>query len=115
FGDLARAAAPGLLADLRRVSPGGGLVVDLGCGSGIWARDLCDAGYDVLGIDLSESMIALARAREPRATFRTGSFLSAEMPPCVAVTALGEILSFLFDEANTGRRLGTFFCRVYAP
>ena len=33
---------------------------DLGCGSGIWAKELAAAGYRVLGIDLSEAMIAIA-------------------------------------------------------
>jgi predicted TPR repeat methyltransferase len=29
-------------------------VIDLGCGSGLWARGFVDAGYRVLGIDISE-------------------------------------------------------------
>ena len=48
-----------------------GLVIDLGCGSGIlsaaWQRSRC---IDVLGIDLSEAMIAHgARAGAGRANF----------------------------------------------
>src|SRR5262245_34869396 len=52
-GDFARDAAPGLLALLRRQGIREGLVVDLGCGSGIWAEILVREGYRVLGIDLS--------------------------------------------------------------
>src|SRR5207249_3837277 len=77
FGAFARRAAPHLLTLLRRTARRGGLVVDLGCGSGIWARELCHAGYEVLGIDQSEAMIGLARARAPRAEFLTASFLDA--------------------------------------
>lgn len=41
FGDFARRAAPGLLALLRQAGIGrGATVVDLGCGSGIWLREL---------------------------------------------------------------------------
>jgi SAM-dependent methyltransferase len=74
-----------------------GLVVDLGCGSGILAAEISRAGRPVLGIDLSRSMIRLARARAPRARFRVGSFRDAELPPCAAVVATGEIFSYLFD------------------
>jgi len=63
FGDFARKSAPGLLAILRQAGIRGGLVVDLGCGSGIWAAELTRRGYDVLGIDISRAMIRLARAR----------------------------------------------------
>lgn len=98
FGDFARAASPGLLEILSRARITDGLVVDLGCGSGLWARALCDAGYDVLGIDISPAMIELARRRAPEARFIAASIWSAELPPCAAVTSLGECLNYLFDE-----------------
>jgi trans-aconitate methyltransferase len=44
FGDFARKAAPGLLAMLRRGGIRSGLVVDLGCGPGHWARELLRKG-----------------------------------------------------------------------
>jgi 2-polyprenyl-3-methyl-5-hydroxy-6-metoxy-1,4-benzoquinol methylase len=75
-----------------------GLVVDLGCGSGLLARKLLDAGYRVLGI--SEAMIELARRRAPEAEFRVGSLFEAEIPPCVGVTATSEVLKYLFDSEN---------------
>ena len=63
FGHFAKTATPGLLEMLRQTGGSRGLVVDLGCGSGVWARALCDAGYDVLGVDQSPAMIAIARNR----------------------------------------------------
>ena len=72
FGGFARDAAPGLLRRLRRAGIHDGLVVDLGCGSGIWARALTDAGYDVLGVDQSEAMLEIARRQAPEAQFVTG-------------------------------------------
>ena len=66
FGTFSEKAGPGLIALLEKRGIDRGLVVDLGCGSGIWAAEASRAGYDVLGIDQSEAMIALARKRAPR-------------------------------------------------
>ena len=38
-------------------------VLDLGCGSGGHALELASRGYDVVGVDRSEPMLALARAK----------------------------------------------------
>ena len=92
FSDFATGATPGVLAILRREGVRTGLVVDLGCGGGHWAGALGQEGYDVLGVDLSPAQINLARARAPRARFATGSLLSAKIPACDAVTAIGEIV-----------------------
>jgi len=113
FGTFAEGAAPGVLALLRQRGIPGGLVVDLGCGSGRWARRLADAGYDVMGVDLSAAMIDLARRRVPEGRFRTESFLDVDLPPCRAVTSLGECFSYLFDERNGRRRLDGLFRRVW--
>jgi SAM-dependent methyltransferase len=107
-GFFATGAAPGLLALFKRHGINDGLVVDLGCGSGIWARILTDAGYDVLGIDYSKAMIALARKRAPQATFRVGSYLTAELPRCDAVTSVGECFNYLFDRDARTELTGLF-------
>jgi len=104
FGDVARGAARTLASLLSRRTEPRGLVVDLGCGPGILAAELSRAGHEVLGIDLSPAMIAIARRRAPRARFRVGSFRDAELPSCAAVVATGEIFSYLFDgEADLER------------
>lgn len=113
YGDFARRAAPALLAALRKQGIGSGLVVDLGCGSGIWAGRLLKAGYDVLGIDISAAMIRLAKTKAPAATFRLGSLLSAPIPACAAVTAIGEGINYTFDPRNSRRTLGALFRRVF--
>jgi hypothetical protein len=41
------------------------------------------------------------------------SFLAAELPPCVAVTAVGECFNYLFDRGNTPEELAKMFGRVY--
>jgi SAM-dependent methyltransferase len=89
-------------------------VVELGCGSGITARRLTHAGHDVLGIDQSPALIALARERAPKARFEVGSFVSATLPDCDAVLAIGEVLNYLFDEGNTRAALPALFARIHA-
>ncbi len=111
---FALGAAPWLLARLRGAGFRAGLVVDLGCGSGRWARELTAAGYDVLGVDLSEPMLEIARRVAPSARFVRGSFLDVDLPACVGVTSIGEVLGYAFD-ARTGRdELRRLFGRVHA-
>jgi SAM-dependent methyltransferase len=112
-GAFARAAAPVVLDLLRGAGVGSGLLVDLGCGSGILAREVCAAGYDVLGIDISAALIDLARRQAPRAQFRVESYLHTDLPPCVAVTAIGECFNYLFDAGNTKQALRRLFRRIF--
>src|SRR5687767_15523389 len=61
FTEFAESAASWLRTILPR-----GLIVDVGCGSGVLARELTRDGFDVLGIDPSPSMLALARSTAPQ-------------------------------------------------
>lgn len=97
FGDLAATAAELVLAELRAAGHLAGTVVDLGCGSGILARAVTDAGYRVVGVDLSADMVELARAVAPKAELRVASVHDVEIPPAVAVTAIGEVLNYATD------------------
>lgn len=95
FGDLARAAADHLLGLLSEAGLTAGTVIDLGCGSGILAERLIDAGYDVAGVDVSEAMVALARERAPGARVEVGDAHTLPLPDeVVAVTAVGEVLGY---------------------
>lgn len=96
---------------LLRLAPAS-RVVELGCGDGTTARLLTDAGHDVLGVDASPAMIGLARERAPRASFRVGSFVAVDLPPCDAVLAVGEVLGYLFDPAAPADALGAVFARA---
>jgi SAM-dependent methyltransferase len=97
FGRLAEFAAEDLISLLAGAGLREGTVVDLGCGSGILARIVSDAGYDVLGVDISPAMIELARQNAPRGSFRLGSLLDGDLPRAVAVTAIGEALNYATD------------------
>ncbi|GET35810.1 class I SAM-dependent methyltransferase [Microseira wollei] len=112
FGTFATQSAPGLLEILRQKGIEKGLIVDLGCGSGIWAKSLTEAGYNVLGIDISDAMIDLARKKAPKANFQTASLLKVEIPKCNAVTSIGECLNYQFDEHGL-TEIKQLFARIY--
>ena len=56
-------------------------VLDLGCGTGGHALVLADRGYEVVGVDRSEEMLALARrkAAGKSVSFRQGDIRSVEL------------------------------------
>lgn len=61
-GSVAEDGAPGIIALLRAAGLGDGArVLEVGCGSGRLARRLDESGVEVLGVDASPAMIALAR------------------------------------------------------
>ena len=111
--DFALHSAPGIKRILERSGIREGLIVDLGCGSGLLARKLIDAGYGVFGIDISEAMIEIASERAPEAEFRVGSLFEVGIPPCQAVTAISEVLNYLFDPENEHLGLNRVFRRVH--
>ena len=113
FGEFALRSSPGLLKLLRNNGVNRGFVVDLGCGSGIWARQLGFAGYDVLGVDSSPAMIRLARTKAPQAKFVIDSLATVKLPKCDAVTALGEAICYAFAADENGAALERFFRRVW--
>jgi len=95
FGGFARGAGPGLLRLLRRAGLRRGPLVDLACGSGLWAATAQRAGFDVIGVDISPAMIRLAKRTAPGARFHRGSLYDFALPACDVVTVLGEGLNYL--------------------
>lgn len=50
--------------------PTGSRVLDLGCGTGLpTGRQLAEAGFEVVGVDLSDRMVALAQENVPTGVF----------------------------------------------
>ena len=97
YGDYAKRSMPGILEILHHHQIADGLVVDLGCGSGISAQVLVEAGYRVLGIDISPAMIDIAKNRVPQAEFQVNSLFQVEIPLCHAVISISECLNYLFN------------------
>jgi HAD superfamily hydrolase (TIGR01549 family) len=90
FSEFAESGAPFVIGLL----PPGAFVVEVGCGSGVLARELTNAGFDVLGFDASPAMIELARKTAPKARFEVAAFETAELPACDAIIAMGEVLNY---------------------
>lgn len=110
---VALAAAGELIDQLQRRNINSGLVVDLGCGSGLTARRLTDAGYDVIGVDISSEMVELAQDNAPAATFVVDSLFTFDIPACVAVTAIGESINYAIDDSTSRRDVAGLVERVF--
>lgn len=104
-------AMPGILAILNQHDIQDGLIVDLGCGSGLAAEELVRVGYQVLGVDISAAMIAIARERVPMAQFQVESLFQVEIPHCSAAISIGECFNYLFDPKP--QKLTQVFQRIY--
>ncbi|KOU02669.1 MULTISPECIES: class I SAM-dependent DNA methyltransferase [Streptomyces] len=57
-----------------------GEVADLGCGPGLVTAHLASLGLRVFGLDLSASMLAIARRENPGLRFEQGSMLELDLP-----------------------------------
>jgi len=68
----------GIFAELIRAA-GGGPVADIGCGPGRITTHLDSLGLDAFGIDLSPSMVTLARRAYPGMRFDEGSMLELDL------------------------------------
>ncbi|MFE9443312.1 class I SAM-dependent methyltransferase [Streptomyces sp. NPDC006602] len=89
-------------------------VADLGCGPGRTTAYLASLGLSVFGLDLSESMLAIARRENPDLRFEQGSMLELG----IADGALAGVVSFYSSIHTPVDRLPdlfTEFHRVLAP
>jgi SAM-dependent methyltransferase len=96
YGFHADACAPGILRRLEPVRARNGLVVELGCGSGLLTRHLIDAGHRVIATDASPAMLELARQTVPDAEdIRLLSLPDDPIPACDAIVSVGHVLNYL--------------------
>jgi len=58
----------------------GGPVLDAGCGPGRIAGHLASLGLEVVGVDLSPGMVAVARRAHPALRFEVGSLTALDLP-----------------------------------
>jgi SAM-dependent methyltransferase len=106
FGFHADQCAPGVLALLEPVRARRGLVVELGCGSGLLTRHLIEAGHRVIATDASPAMLELARETATGAEdIRLLALPDDPIPACDAIVSIGHVLSYLPDEDALDRAL----------
>ena len=106
FGAHADMCAPGILSLLEPVLAERGLVLEVGCGSGLLTRYLVDAGHRVMATDASPAMLELARSYVPGAeAIEQLELPDAQLPAADAVVSIGHVLSYLPDEGAVWRGL----------
>ena len=106
FGFHADACAPGILALLEPIRQRGGVVLELGCGSGLLTRHLVDAGHRVVATDASPAMVELAREYAAGAEdVRVLVLPDDPLPAADAVVSVGHVVSYLADQAAVERAL----------
>jgi SAM-dependent methyltransferase len=106
YGFHADRCASGILELLEPVRAANGLVVELGCGSGLLTRYLLDAGHRVIATDASPAMLELAREVAHGAEeIRPLVLPDDPIPDCDAIVSIGHVLSYLPDEASLDRAL----------
>jgi SAM-dependent methyltransferase len=93
---------------LPLLPPAPASILDVGCGTGSLSVLLGEAGYDVLGIDFSEQMVAAARAKADAAgvvaRFRIADAQAPETDELYDVVLGRHILWALRDPAEALRR-----------
>lgn len=90
-------------------------LLDAGCGTGALAVEAARRGADVVGIDLSPGLIAIARERAPaalapRLRFEAGDMLGAEHGMFDHVVAMDSLIHYPASE--TARALGALAART---
>ena len=98
--------APGVLALIQPVRERDGLVVEIGCGSGLLTRHLVDAGHRVIATDASPAMLDLAREVVPDTEgLRRLTLPNDPLPEADAIVGVGHALNYLPDEDSIERSL----------
>jgi SAM-dependent methyltransferase len=106
FGFHADDCAPGILELLEPIRERDGLVVELGCGTGLLTRYLVDGGHRVIATDASPAMLEIASGYVPDAREVRRLVLPDDpIPPADAIVAVGHPMSYLPDEVAIDRAL----------
>jgi SAM-dependent methyltransferase len=107
YGFHAESCAPGLLGLLEPIRQRNGLVLEIGCGSGLLTARLVRAGHRVIATDASPAMLDLARRAAPAAEdVRLLTLPDDPVPAVDAIVGIGHALNYLPDVAAVERGLG---------
>jgi SAM-dependent methyltransferase len=97
-----------IVAELGPQLLSGDAILDLACADGSAAQPLIARGLRYTGVDMSEAMLAAARAKHPGARFDQGDLLTYEPPEPVAATTIFRSLHFLDDRVAFFRHVAGF-------
>jgi SAM-dependent methyltransferase len=77
-----------------------GRLLDVACGTGRHAAELTSLGWDVTGVDLSETLLEQARSNAPEAHFSSQDMRELDVPgePFDAVTCLFDAIGYAVDD-----------------
>ncbi|MDP9394354.1 MAG: class I SAM-dependent methyltransferase [Actinomycetota bacterium] len=120
FADLA-ASGTDVHGEARFVAallPAGARVLDAGCGTGRVAVRLAELGYDCVGVDLDESMLAVAGRTRPDLTWLHADLATLDLPALGvhgafdAAVMAGNIVPLVAEgtEASVVDRLAAHIC-----
>ncbi len=104
---------------LELVPPPGRLTLDIGCGEGRLTRDLTARGHTVVAIDASTTLIAAARAADPRGDYRLADAAKLPLPDgscdlAIAFMSLQDVDDMPAAVAEIGRVLRPGACACIA-
>ena len=106
FGHHAEVCAPGVLKLLEPIRERDGLVVEVGCGSGLLTRHLVAAGHRVIATNASDAMLALARDYVAGdVEIRRVALPDDPIPAADAIVGIGHCLNYLESEQQVDRAL----------
>lgn len=66
--------------DFLSLVPPGGSILDLGCAAGRDSRYFSSKGFKVIGVDLSEKLLAIAKKKSPEIDFRKEDIRALDFP-----------------------------------
>jgi SAM-dependent methyltransferase len=107
FAGHAAGCAPGILRVLAPIRIRGGVVLELGCGTGLLTAELIAARHRVIATDASPAMLAIARERLGRAAEKIGRLTlpDDELPQADAIVAVGHPINYLPNTDSVDRAL----------
>jgi cyclopropane fatty-acyl-phospholipid synthase-like methyltransferase len=95
--------------------PAGGSILDVGCGNGAYVEYFLRRGFDAIGIDISETMLAQARRIVPSKRLFLMDMFEIESFPAGSFDAITSITSMLYTGKNNHQQMLLQILRLLKP